>query len=72
MRITSAGNVSCSGSIGCVGVSASGGISCGGTLNLAGYEIKYNLFNNSGLPHATTTDFNAISQYGFRYIFSPA
>ena len=32
MRITSAGNVSCTGSIGCVGVSASGGMRIGTNL----------------------------------------
>jgi hypothetical protein len=47
-------------------------LSVGGTLNLAGYEIKYNLFNNSGQVHESITDFNSISQYGFRYIYTPA
>jgi hypothetical protein len=46
-------------------------------MNTNGFYIFENLiqnylFNNTGLPHATTTDFNAISQYGFRYIYSPA
>ena len=34
MRITSAGNVSCTGSIGCVGVSASGGMRIGTNLGI--------------------------------------
>ncbi len=34
MRITSAGNVSCTGSIGCVGVSASGGMRIGSNLGI--------------------------------------
>jgi hypothetical protein len=54
----------------CIGTS--GIVDIVNSLQLRGKEIKYNLFNNSGLSHTTTTDFNAISEYGFRYIFSPA
>ncbi len=42
------------------------------SLNIAGYDSKYYWLNNSGYGHITTSDFNVIGEYGFRYIFSPA
>ena len=43
-----------------------------GSLSIGSLDIKYSLFNNSGYTHASITDFNSITEYGFRYVYSPA
>ena len=49
-----------------------GGVNISSYLNIKDKSIYNNLFNSSGFNHLTITDFNNITDYGYRFINSPA
>jgi hypothetical protein len=49
-----------------------GGVNISSYLNIKDKSIYNNLFNSSGFNHSTITNFNNITDYGYRFINSPA
>lgn len=51
-------------------VTTSGNLTLGGTLSVSIDNIsdEYRVFNNMGNNHSTTTDFNAVGNFGVRYL----
>ena len=41
-----------------------------GTISILGYLINNYLFNNTGNNHGDITDFSAVTDFGYRYIFA--
>jgi len=49
-----------------------GGVNISSYLNIKDKSIYNNLFNSSGFEHGTITDFNNITDFGYRYINASA
>ena len=49
-------------------VTMNGNISCSGTISTSGHLIYNYLFNNTGLVHSSTNDFNAITNFGYIFV----
>jgi hypothetical protein len=47
-------------------------VNIGNYLRILGKSIFNNLFNSSGYDHGTLTDFNSITDFGYRFINAPA
>jgi hypothetical protein len=53
-------------------VSTSGNVNITNSLSIANMQIYDYLFNSTGFGHNTIADFNSISSFGYRFVFSPA
>jgi len=49
-----------------------GGVNINNYLRIKGRSIYNDLFNSSGFDHGTITDFNNITDFGYRFINAPA
>jgi hypothetical protein len=59
-------------SVNAITLNYDGGVNIGNYLRIAGKSIYNNLFNSSGYDHGTLTDFNSITDFGYRFINAPA